>query len=188
MRSDRALALSPETVENPALQPTLSFAPRSVEPSLEIPALEVSLEAVADLVDLVSAGRPDLLPTFLHVLATSAPAREHATELTDLVTACGTSTATAPCRSALAIAADLDVLSKADQRWSHPAQILQRPAIQALRDLCSARLENGTDAQRQGLEEILPRLVRAAELERKAATRRSRKGSTARTDWIQSWL
>lgn len=188
MSLDRALALTPDPDADEARPEDVQLGPRAVEPGHAARAAEVPIEVVADLMDLVATGRPDLAPVFQNLLEAAEPARGPAAELAALVAACDTSDAAAPGRAALAIAADLDVLIAAGDAWNHPAQVLKCPAVQALRGLCAARLETASGTERERLEEIRPRLERAAELERKAAVRRSRKGSGVRTDWVQGWL
>jgi len=153
----------------------------------------VTLESVASLMDLVADARPLLFGQLTHVLLHSEPAARFARELKELIDDCGIDpTSGAPCRRALAIRADLETLIAAEEDWSHPAQILHKPAIRPLHRLCAARLESASVAERARLRRIHPRLERLAELEEKAATRRShRRGSRSREPrghWLQSWL
>jgi hypothetical protein len=154
----------------------------------------VTLESVAALMDLVADARPLLFGQLTYVFLHSEPAARFARELKELIADCGIDpTAGAPCRRAMAIRADLETLLAAEADWSHPAQLLHKPAIRPLHRLCAARLERTPSvAERTRLLRIHPRLERLAELEEKAATRRNhRRGSRSREPrghWLQSWL
>ncbi|MEM7349956.1 MAG: hypothetical protein AAF657_04065 [Acidobacteriota bacterium] len=136
------------------------------------PAPAPSSGALADLIDLVANHRSDLLPTLLDIFEATEGAREQATELTDLVAACGVSEEANPCATAITIAVDLDKLIETADRWTHPAQVVKWPKARSLHRLCTWRLERSAGAERRQLEEILPRLERAARLTERAASRR----------------
>lgn len=128
--------------------------------------------ATSELVDLVANHRPDLLKTFLDVLHDSRKTREHTEKLIELIADCGVSEAASPCATSAAIAEDLEKLASSTDRWTHPAQIVRRPHVQALHRLCAARVHHEAGATRKRYESILPRLERAARLTEKAALRR----------------
>ncbi len=135
--------------------------------------------ATSELMDLVANHRPDLLKTLLDVLHDSKKTRQPVEELLDLITACGVSEATSPCATSTAIADDLEKLASTTDRWTHPAQIVTRPHIQALYHLCTTRLRKETGTAKERLENILPRLERTARLAEKAASRRAQETASS---------
>ena len=151
---------------------SLPAAETSADNSAKNKASQPSPRALADLIDLVANHRSDLLKTFLDVLDEAGSARQATEELTDLVAASGVPESHSPCATALAIAADLDRLAAAPDEWTHPAQIIRRPHVQALSKLCAAKVQRCTGSDRLRFEEILPRLERAAKLTERAASRR----------------
>ncbi len=146
-----------------------------------------SFRATADLLDLVSDHRHDLLDTLLQALKDSDTTREHAVQLVELVAACGLTEAPSPCATAMAISADLERLANTSSRWTHPAQVVKSPNAQALYKLCTARLEHATGPDRERLEKIQPRLERTARLTEKAANRRNQ-SAARQPKWVDSWL
>jgi len=143
--------------------------------------------ATADLLDLVADHRRDLLPALLDALDSSAATREPARGLMALVAACGLVEVPSPCAAALAVAANLERLADSSSPWTHPAQVVRHPDAQALYRLCRARLEDPSETARQRLEQIQPRLERAARLTEKAASRRSQNAALP-ARWAQRWL
>ncbi len=141
------------------------------------PTAAAPRQVVADLIDLVANRRADLLRTLLDALDASEPTRTHAGELMDQVASCGVAEAVSPCATAAAIAADLEQLARSGDRWTHPAQIVRRPDVQGLFNLCAALAGRETGPARERLEKILPRLERAARLTEKAASRRVQEAS-----------
>ncbi len=146
-----------------------------------------NFRATADLLDLVSDHRRDLMQTLLEALNNSESTREHAEQLMELVAACGLAEATSPCATAMAISVDLERLANTSSRWTHPAQVVKNPDAQALHKLCTARIEHETGPARERLEKIQPRLERTARLTKKAASRRNQ-SAARQPKWVESWL
>lgn len=148
---------------------------------------QTAFRATADLLDLVSDHRRDLMATLLEALKSSESTREHAEQLIELVAACGVDESPSPCATALAISADLERLANTSSHWTHPAQVVQNPDAQALHKLCQARIERATEADRERLENIQERLERTARLTQKAASRRHQ-SAARQPKWVDSWL
>ncbi|MEM7582984.1 MAG: hypothetical protein AAF560_06365 [Acidobacteriota bacterium] len=132
----------------------------------------VSIAAVGQLMDLIADQRSDLLQVQIDTLTTCEKTREQANALVKLVSACGVADSQSPCATALAIAADLDKLVHSKDVWTHPAQVIRHPNAKALHRLCAQRVRDASGLEREQLEEVLPRLERAARLSAKAASRR----------------
>ena len=159
------------------------FEARPETPPLAPP----NAQAVADLMDLVAGHRRDLFSTMLEALKGSKTTGEHASQLMDLVAACGVAETPNPCATAMAISADLEKLANTSSQWTHPAQVVKNPDTQALYRLCASRLESETGTARERLQKILPRLERTARLAEKAASRRSQSASR-QSKWVDRWL
>ncbi len=138
----------------------------------------ISITAIGQLIDLIANERADLLPIQVDALTTCESTREHATALIELITACGVADAASPCTTAMSISADLDKLARSTDPWTHPAQVVRHPDAQALHKLSIHRVRNATGSELEQLQEVLPRLERAARLSKKAASRRSQDTST----------
>jgi len=167
-RSDAALLSYPISTETITAPAALALAKPHPDTSTSTP----NSKALADLIDLVANHRSDLLPTLLDALGETESAREPAKALTDLVATSGVADSRNPCATAIAIAADLEKLASVPDAWTHPAQIVRHPHVQALSKLCAARIESNTGSDREQLKKIQPRLERAAKLTERAASRR----------------
>ena len=132
-----------------------------------------SVQTTADLLDLVADHRRDLLVTLLEALNNSESTREHTEQLMELVGDCGVIGSPSPCVTAMSISADLERLATTSSQWTHPAQVVKNPDVQALYRLCGVRIERETGEARERLDKILPRLELTARLARKAASRRN---------------
>ena len=148
---------------------------------------QASFRATADLLDLVSDHRRDLVETLQEALKSAEATREHAEQLIELVAACGVNESPSPCATAMAISADLERLANTSSRWTHPAQVVQNPDAQALHKLCQARIERTTGADRERLENIQERLERTARLTQRAASRRNQ-SAARQPKSVASWL
>ena len=169
----------PSLLPFPIRRDTTRKSPSAEQLSRHLGGTESSAVArtTGDLVDLVADHRPDLLKTLLQVLHDSETTCEHVEKLIELVTACGVSDEVSPCATATAISADLEKLASTSDRWTHPAQVVRQPHLQALHKLCAARSEQETGTARERLANILPRLERAARLMKKAASRRDQEAA-----------
>ncbi len=145
-----------------------------------------NLRSTAELLDVVANRRRDLLPMLWQALRAAESTRDHAETLLDLVATCGSADKPSPCRTALAIAGDLDTLAETSSRWSHPAQVVESPDALALYRLCAARAQVAVGGERERLERILPRLERTARLVKKAASRRN--NGNHKPKLVDRWL
>ena len=123
-------------------------------------------EGIASILELVASQRPDLLPTYLDMVANS-PARFAVLELASDLKVKEIQNLYPV---VLKIIADLDRLERRRTGWRHPQQIVTNPNVAGLLYFCRARIRNVPGiARRRRLEIMTRKLERVYDQERTRA-------------------